>query len=47
MPITKHKDQRVGVFIDTQNLYHSAKISTTMLELISVISLKTLLQTEN
>ena len=22
---TKHKDQRVGVFIDTQNLYHSAK----------------------
>lgn len=25
MPITKHKDQRVGVFIDTQNLYHSAK----------------------
>lgn len=25
MPITKHQDQRVGVFIDTQNLYHSAK----------------------
>lgn len=25
MPITKHKGQRVGVFIDTQNLYHSAK----------------------
>lgn len=25
MPIIKHKDQRVGVFIDTQNLYHSAK----------------------
>lgn len=25
MPIAKHKDQRVGVFIDTQNLYHSAK----------------------
>jgi len=23
--IIKHKDQRVGVFIDTQNLYHSAK----------------------
>lgn len=23
--VTKHKDQRVGVFIDTQNLYHSAK----------------------
>jgi len=23
--ITKHKSQRVGVFIDTQNLYHSAK----------------------
>lgn len=23
--ITKHKNQRVGVFIDTQNLYHSAK----------------------
>lgn len=25
MAITKHRDQRVGVFIDTQNLYHSAK----------------------
>lgn len=25
MPIIKHTDQRVGVFIDTQNLYHSAK----------------------
>ena len=25
MPIIKHKDQRVGIFIDTQNLYHSAK----------------------
>ncbi|TSC68403.1 MAG: hypothetical protein G01um101472_26 [Parcubacteria group bacterium Gr01-1014_72] len=25
MSIIKHKDQRVGVFIDTQNLYHSAK----------------------
>lgn len=25
MPISKHKSQRVGVFIDTQNLYHSAK----------------------
>jgi uncharacterized LabA/DUF88 family protein len=25
MPIVKHKGQRVGVFIDTQNLYHSAK----------------------
>ncbi len=25
MAIVKHKDQRVGVFIDTQNLYHSAK----------------------
>lgn len=23
--IIKHKEQRVGVFIDTQNLYHSAK----------------------
>lgn len=23
--VTKHKDQRVGIFIDTQNLYHSAK----------------------
>jgi uncharacterized LabA/DUF88 family protein len=25
MPVIKHKSQRVGVFIDTQNLYHSAK----------------------
>ena len=25
MSVTKHKSQRVGVFIDTQNLYHSAK----------------------
>ena len=25
MAIVKHKSQRVGVFIDTQNLYHSAK----------------------
>lgn len=25
MPIIKHKTQRVGVFIDAQNLYHSAK----------------------
>jgi uncharacterized LabA/DUF88 family protein len=25
MSVTKHIDQRVGVFIDTQNLYHSAK----------------------
>ena len=25
MPVIKHSDQRVGVFIDTQNLYHSAK----------------------
>jgi len=25
MAIIKHKEQRVGVFIDTQNLYHSAK----------------------
>ncbi len=25
MSIIKHADQRVGVFIDTQNLYHSAK----------------------
>lgn len=23
--VHKHKDQRVGIFIDTQNLYHSAK----------------------
>ncbi|MBI4118020.1 MAG: NYN domain-containing protein [Parcubacteria group bacterium] len=25
MAVIKHKNQRVGVFIDTQNLYHSAK----------------------
>lgn len=25
MAVIKHKDQRVGIFIDTQNLYHSAK----------------------
>src|SRR5690606_8331473 len=25
MAIIKHQDQRVGVFIDTQNVYHSAK----------------------
>jgi uncharacterized LabA/DUF88 family protein len=25
MPVIKHQAQRVGVFIDTQNLYHSAK----------------------
>lgn len=25
MSIVKHKEQRVGVFIDTQNLYHCAK----------------------
>ena len=25
MAIIKHLEQRVGVFIDTQNLYHSAK----------------------
>ena len=25
MSVIKHPDQRVGVFIDTQNLYHSAK----------------------
>ena len=25
MAIIKHKDQRVAVFIDTSNLYHSAK----------------------
>lgn len=25
MSVIKHKDQRVGVFIDTQNIYHSAK----------------------
>lgn len=25
MSVIKHKDQRIGIFIDTQNLYHSAK----------------------
>ncbi len=25
MAVIKHKDQRVGIFIDTQNLYHTAK----------------------
>lgn len=25
MAIIKHKEQRVGIFIDTQNIYHSAK----------------------
>lgn len=25
MTVVKHKEQRVGVFIDTQNLYHSAR----------------------
>jgi uncharacterized LabA/DUF88 family protein len=25
MTVIKHAEQRVGVFIDTQNLYHSAK----------------------
>ncbi len=25
MAVIKHKDQRVGIFIDAQNLYHSAK----------------------
>ena len=25
MAVIKHKEQRVGMFIDTQNLYHSAK----------------------
>lgn len=25
MSVIKHKDQRVGIFIDTQNLYHCAK----------------------
>ncbi len=25
MATVKHKDQRVGIFIDTQNLYHTAK----------------------
>ncbi len=25
MPVIKHEKQRIGVFIDTQNLYHSAK----------------------
>jgi uncharacterized LabA/DUF88 family protein len=25
MSVIKHENQRVGIFIDTQNLYHSAK----------------------
>jgi uncharacterized LabA/DUF88 family protein len=25
MSVIKHKEQRVGIFIDTQNLYHTAK----------------------
>lgn len=25
MPVIKHKEQRVGIYIDTQNLYHSGK----------------------
>jgi uncharacterized LabA/DUF88 family protein len=25
VPVIKHKQQRVGIFIDTQNLYHSGK----------------------
>ena len=25
MPVIKHKNQRVGIFIDVQNMYHSAK----------------------
>jgi uncharacterized LabA/DUF88 family protein len=25
MPVIRHPEQRVGIFIDTQNLYHSAK----------------------
>jgi len=25
MAVIKHKEQRVGIFIDTQNIYHSAK----------------------
>lgn len=25
MPVIKHKDQRIGILIDVQNLYHSAK----------------------
>ena len=25
MSVIKHSDQRVAIFIDTQNLYHSAK----------------------
>ena len=25
MTVIKHKEQRVGIFIDTQNIYHSAK----------------------
>lgn len=24
-PLGHHQDQRVGVFVDTQNLYHSAR----------------------
>lgn len=28
MSIIKNKDQRVGVFMDVQNMYHSAKIFT-------------------
>jgi len=25
MPVIKHREQRVGIFIDTQNMYHSAR----------------------
>ena len=25
MSVIKHKNQRVGIFIDTQNLFHSTK----------------------
>ena len=25
MAVIKHKEQRVGIFIDAQNMYHSAK----------------------
>lgn len=25
MPVIKHKNQRVGIFLDVQNMYHSAK----------------------
>ncbi|MDD5590120.1 MAG: NYN domain-containing protein [Candidatus Portnoybacteria bacterium] len=25
MPVIKHKEQRVGVFVDAQNMYHSAR----------------------